>query len=382
MTPSQRHRFAVPDDVHYINCAYMSPLLDSVREAGIDGIDVKRAPWRIATDTFYEPLDEIRRLAARLVGAPAANVAISPAVSYGVAIAANATQLRREQNVVLPDEEFPSVVYAWRERCKAAGAELRLVPRPERPEGQGAAWNRRLLEAIDSRTAVVSLSSVHWTDGTVFDLEAIGVRAREVDATYIVDGTQSVGALPFDFAAVRPDLLVCAGYKWLMGPYGMGVAVFGERLMDAAPLEFNWIARKDSRDFSNLVNYTDEFQPGACRFDVGERSNFVLVPMLTAALRQVLAWGTESIQAHCGRLAERLEGLLSDTPLRMSTPPDSAGHLFGITGFDVGSLDAVQAVLARRNVFVSVRGGTVRVSPHLYNNDADIDSLAGALIDS
>ena len=136
----------------------------------------------------------------------------------------NATKLRRGQNVVVPGEEFPSVVYAWRERCRAVGAQMRTVSRPEEHEDQGAAWNQRLLESIDAHTAAVSLSSAHWTDGTVFDLEAIGARAREVGAAFIVDGTQSVGALAFDFSSVRPDMLVCAGYKWLMGPYSLGVA--------------------------------------------------------------------------------------------------------------------------------------------------------------
>ena len=113
-----------------------------------------------------------------------------------------------------------------------------------RPEGGGArAWNERLLEAIDRRTAVVNLSSVHWTDGTRYDLAAIGERAREVGALLVVDGTQTVGAEPFDFAALAPDLLVCAGYKWLLGPYQIGFAAVGQRLREARPFEHHWSNR-------------------------------------------------------------------------------------------------------------------------------------------
>ena len=379
MITSQRHKFSIPSDVHYINCAYMSPLLKQAEQVGTRGIRMKSTPWRIGVETFYEPLEELRRLAGRLTNAPADQVAVIPAVSYGIAIAAKATTLCRGQSVVIPGEEFPSVVYAWRERCRDTGARMRMVSRPEKREGQGAAWNQRLLDSIDAHTAVVSLSSAHWTDGTIFDLEAISSRAREVGAVFIVDGTQTVGALAFDFSSVQPDLLVCAGYKWLMGPYSLGVAVFGERFLDAEPLEHNWIARKNSEDFANLVNYRDEFQPGARRFDVGERSNFVLVPMLTAGLEQVLEWGPPAVQDYCQQLGEQLENLLEGSQLRMTPASERAAHLFGIRNVDRAALPSIQRELERRNVYVSLRGDAVRVSPHLYNDEADIAALAEAI---
>ncbi len=380
MIECQRQKFRVPSDVHYINCAYMSPLLKEVEEVGIESVRMKSAPWRIGVEAFYEPLEKLRRQAGRLINAPAEQVAVVPAVSYGIAIAANATELSREQNVVIPSEEFPSIVYAWRERCRAIGAEMRMVPRPEKHEQQGAAWNQQLLEAIDARTGVVALSSAHWTDGTVFDLRAIGTRAREVGAAFIVDGTQSVGALEFDFSSVKPDMLVCAGYKWLMGPYSLGVAVLGERFLSAEPLEHNWIARENSQDFANLVNYRDEFQPGARRFDVGERSNFVLVPMLSKALEQVLEWGPATVQEYCRRLGKQLEGLLAGSQFRMTAESERAAHLFGIRGVDRATMPSIQKALERRNVYVSLRGDAVRVSPHLYNDESDIAALAEALI--
>ena len=380
MIASQRQRFCIPSDVHYINCAYMSPLLKQVEDVGVESVRMKSAPWQIGVDAFFEPLEELRRLAGRLVSAPADRVAVIPAVSYGIAIAANAIELGRGQNVVIPDEEFPSVVYAWRERCRTTGTEMHVVSRPEQHERQGATWNQRLLESIDARTAAVALSSVHWTDGTVFDLQAIGARAREVGAAFIVDGTQSVGALEFDFSSIKPDLLVCAGYKWLMGPYSLGVAAFGERLLDAQPLEHNWIARENSQDFANLVNYRDEFQPGARRFDVGERSNFVLVPMLSKALEQVLEWGPAAVQAYCQQLGKQLEGLLAESQFRMTGASERAAHLFGIRGADRATLPSMQKALEHRGVYVSLRGDAIRVSPHLYNDASDIAALAEAIL--
>ena len=380
MIVCQRENFRVQTDVHYLNCAYMSPLLKRVERVGVDSVRMKSAPWRIGVDMFYEPLEKLRGRFGRLINAPADHVALIPAVSYGIAIAANATELRRGQNVVIPGEEFPSTVYAWRERCRAVGADVRMVERPANPKNQGTAWNQRLLESIDARTAAVALSSTHWTDGTVFDLHAIGARAREVGAMFIVDGTQSVGARAFDFSSVKPDMLVCAGYKWLMGPYSLGVAVLGERLLDAEPLEHNWIARENSEDFANLVSYRDEFQPGARRFDVGERSNFVLVPMLSEALEQVLEWSPAAVQEYCQRLGKQLESLLAGSRFRMTAASERADHLFGIRGVERAAMPSIEKELEQRNVYVSLRGDAIRVSPHLYNDQADIEALAEALL--
>ena len=380
MTSSQRELFSIPDHVHYVNCAYMAPLMKSVEAAGMEGVRAKSAPWDISVDDFFEPGEEVRRLTGRLINAPAESVALTPAVSYGTAIAAHAITLRTGQNVVVPAEEFPSVVYGWRDRCKRDGAEMRIVPRPEGENGAGAAWNLRLLEAIGGDTAVVALSAVHWTDGTRFDLAALGARAREVGALFIVDGTQSVGALPFDFAAVQPDLLLCAGYKWMLGPYSLGVTVVGERLRGAEPFEHNWANREGAEDFARLVHYRDGYQPGARRFDVGERANFALIPMLRAALEQILEWGVDSIQDYCAGLGRQLEASLADSPYRMAPVEERGHHLFGITVPHPEALPRIQEEMRRRKVFVSLRGDAIRVSPHLYNDEADMAALAEALL--
>ena len=380
MIASQRYQFSIPDDVHYLNCAYMSPLSKRAEAAGMAGLQSKTAPWKIDVEQFYGPSEELRRLADRLVNAPADQIAVTPAVSYGIAIATNAMTLRTGQNVVVPAEEFPSVVYGWRERCRVAGGSMRTVARPAKVDGQGAAWNERLLDAIDAETGVVALTAAHWTDGTLFDLIAIGARAREVGAVFIVDGTQSVGALPFDFTQVRPDLLVCAGYKWLMEPYSLGITVVGERFLDAMPFEHNWITRQGSADFANLVHYQDEYQPGARRFDMGERSNFILTPILNTALEQVLEWTPAVVQAYCAALGQQLESLLDGSPYRINAASERASHLFGIRNLDPSATPRIQQALQRRNVHVSLRGDAVRVSPHLYNTETDIEALAEALL--
>ena len=373
----QHDLFSLPEDQHYLNCAYMSPLLKTVEAAGITGLRRKANPAGLSPNDFFDEADQLRTLFAQLVHTTANRVALVPAVSYGIAIASQNVQLHSGQSVVIPGEEFPSNVYAWMTQCQHTGATLRFVERP-RAESAAGTWNTRLLEAIDQNTAVVTLSTVHWTDGTPFDLEQIGQRARDVGAVFIVDGTQSIGAMPFDFTQVQPDLLVCAGYKWLFGPYQYCFAVVGDRLLEAEPFEHNWITRKNSQDFSALINYQTEYQPGAQRFDAGERSNFILVPMLLEALTQLEKWGIANIQAYCTELSTGLAEALQDSPYRIAS--ECSAHLFGVRVADAEQIPAILAELRRRQVYVSQRGTSIRVSPHVYNTADDMHALAEALL--
>lgn len=292
----QRGVFSLPANLHYLNCAFMSPLPQVVEEAGVRGMLRKRNPSLLQPDDFFRESEEVRRLFAGLINAPdPSSIAILPSVSYGIGVAAQNTPVESGQNIVLLHEQFPGNVYGWRRLAWENGAEIRMV-RPRDGESRGRIWNERILEAIDSATAVVALAPVHWTDGTAFDLAAIGAKAREVGAALVVDGTQSIGALPFDVQALKPDALIVASYKWLLGPYSIGVGYFGSRYLDGLPLEETWIAREGSEDFKGLVDYQDGYQPGAVRFDVGERSNFILVPMVVAALRLLHEWRPERIQ--------------------------------------------------------------------------------------
>jgi selenocysteine lyase/cysteine desulfurase len=375
----QREAFSLPPDLHYLNCAYMSPLPNSVEEEGIRGMVRKRDPSSLASEDFFQEAQELRRLFASLVNAPDPDsIAIMPSVSYGIGIAAQNTSLASGQNIVLLHEQFPGNVYGWRRLAWERGAQIRMVG-PGNNRSRGRTWNERLLESIDVNTGVVALAPVHWTDGTLFDLEAVGARAKEVGAALVVDGTQSVGALPLDVQELQPDALIVAGYKWLLGPYSIGVGYFGSRYLDGVPLEETWIAREGSQDFQALVDYKNGYQAGAVRFDVGERSNFILVPMLVAALRLVLEWGPERIQAYArdlGRdLLEEAEGL----GYLIEEPRYRVAHLFGIRMPEGVALDRLKEALQRENVSTSLRGSALRVSPHVYNDEGDAEALRRAL---
>ncbi len=375
----QREVFGLPDDLHYLNCAYLSPLPRVSEEAGIRGMGRERVPTNIEASDFFTGCDEIRWRFARLVDAEdPSRIAVIPSASYGVATAARNLAVERGQNIVLLHEQFPGNVYAWQRRVADSGAEIRTVVPPDEVT-RGAAWNERIIESIDESTAVVTLPHVHWTDGTVFDLVAIGRRAREVGAALVIDGTQSVGALPFDVREIQPDALIVAAYKWLLGPYSTAVAYLGPRFDGGIPLEETWLGRDGSEDFKGLVDYQSEYQPGVVRFDMGQRANFILLPMLQASLDLILEWTPEAIQDYCKRLMSPL--VEASVSLGFSVERDEwrADHLFGLRMPEGLDLDTLEAELESRKIYVSLRGSALRVSPHVFNDEGDVGALIEAL---
>lgn len=383
MLACQKTLFALPDGLHYLNGAYMSPQLRAAEAAGATGLAVKNDPTRFTAAHFFDAAEGVRERFARLVGATdPGRVAVIPAASYGLSTVARNVPLAAGQTVVVVAEQFPSNVYPWRRLAAETGATLRTVAAPEGAARRGEAWNAALVDAIDASTALVAVPHVHWADGTRFDLAAVGAAARAGGAAFVVDGTQSVGALPFSVAELQPDALVCGAYKWLLGPYGSGLAYIGERFDGGVPLEENWIGRAGSEDFGGLVQYRDAYQPGARRYDVGERSDPVKLPMLTVALDQLLAWTPEAVQAYASRLADTIAEGAAGLGYTAEAPSGRAGHLFGLRPPPGTDLAAVAGVLAARRVVVSVRGDALRVSPSVYNDDADVEALLRALAEA
>ena len=381
MLACQKSHFTLPAELHYLNCAFMAPLARAVRAEGIVGIDRRATPHLIRPRDFFEESDLVRCLFSRVVNAPDPNrIAILPSVSYGLATVARNVHATSGDNIVVLQEQFPSNVYTWRRLCADRGLTLRTVPPPPHQDGGRAVeWNARVLTAIDRRTAVVALPQLHWTDGTRFDLERIGQRARECGALFVVDGTQSVGALPFDIQQIRPDALVCAGYKWLLGPYSVGLAYYGRAFDDGTPLEEGWIARRDSEAFADLVRYRDDYQGAAVRYDVGERSNFTLLPMLASALKLVLRWTVPAIQEYCRSLTSEVTQILRERGYWVEDDSWRGAHLFGVRPSNSVNPAVLAERLHARHVSVSLRGDAIRVSPNVYNDAGDVEALLDAL---
>ncbi len=378
MLPDQRHIFDIPADIAYYNCAQMSPLMNAVRAAGHEGVDIKGQPWRIAIPDFFTLSESTRGKFARLVHAEADDIAIIPSVSYGLATAAANLAIRPGEHILCLEEQFPSNVYIWRRLARENGGEVRMIPRAAARHYGHTDWTPAILDAMDDKTAIVALPHCQWTDGALIDIETIGRQTRRLGAALVVDITQSGGALPFDVQAVRPDFMVCATYKWLLGPYSLGFLYAAPACQNGRALEENWISREDSEDFARLVDYKDGYQPGARRYDMGERSNFHLMPMASAALEQILAWGVGNIAATLAAKTASLARRAESLGLESAPPELRAGHYLGLRpkgGFPPGLLQK----LAADGVFVSIRGSAMRVTPHLYNTAEDEDRLMASL---
>jgi selenocysteine lyase/cysteine desulfurase len=373
MIPSQRELFDIPEDVAYFNCAYTAPLLLGAKKAGQAALEAKSSPWSITPNDFFTTIEANRELFGRIIGSAPDNIAIIPAVSYGLALAARNLPVSRGQNIVVLAEQFPSNIYAWRRLAEEKGAVVKTVSRPE----QGN-WTRAVLAAIDKDTAIAALPPCHWTDGTVLDLVEIGKKCRENGSALSIDGIQSLGALPFSVAEVMPDFLAAAAHKWLLGPYGFGFCYVAPKWHNGVPLEENWLNRSGSQDFSRLVQYQDEYQPGARRFDMGGASSFILAPIAAAAMRQLLEWGIEGISETLQVITDTIGDWASRKGFKVADNADRVPHIIGLS-MPEGLSGSLAPKLAEKRVYVSIRGSSIRISPHLYNTPGDIDRLLSSL---
>ncbi len=371
----QRELFDIPEDVAYFNCAYMSPLPRRSVEAGERGLRRKTRPWEIRPPHFFDESERAREVFAQLIGAQPGDVAIVPSVSYGIDVAAANVAISRGDRIVVLEEQFPSNVYPWRRLAQARDAQIVTVARPEDYD-----WTPRVLDAMGPASAVVALPAVHWTDGSRIDLVAVGRRCREIGAQLVLDITQSLGAAPFAVSDIQPDWLACATYKWLLGPYSLGFLYASPAAQDRAPIENGWIAREGSQDFAGLVRYRDEFDSGARRYDVGERANFALLPAAITSLEQIDEWGVDGIAASLESVTDRIASEVARLDLVPVPRERREAHLMGVR-FPSGLPDGLVERFAERRVYVSIRGDSVRIAPHLFNNERDVDRLLEVLAD-
>ncbi|MBB4633330.1 aminotransferase class V-fold PLP-dependent enzyme [Sphingosinicella soli] len=371
--PCQRDRFEIPRDVAYLNCAYMSPLARDVTEAINKGAALKTAPWTYTPADFFAHTEALRTRFAALAGGRPDDFALVPSVSYGLAVAARNLPLRPGQEIIVLADQFPSNLYVWREHATAQGARIVTVTR-----GDGEAWTPAVLAAIGPDTGIVAVPNCHWADGGFVDLDAVGAACRKAGAALALDLTQSIGALPFDAGRVQPDFMVAACYKWGMGPYGTAMLYVAPKHQGGTPIEHNWMNRGGSEDFSRLVDYRDDFQPGARRFDMGEKSNPPQVMGAAAAIDMLIGWGVANIAETLGARNLALGEAARGIGLLAPDPATRAPHFLSL-GFPGDVPAGLPERLARENVFVSLRGRSLRVTPHLYNDDTDCDRLIAVL---
>jgi selenocysteine lyase/cysteine desulfurase len=378
MLPSQRALFDIPREVSYLNAAAFGPLPHTAREAGERGAARKSRPWELkdwATGARAQS-ERARAAAARLIGAEPDDVAVISSISYGIATAGRVLPVPRGNRVLVLQDDHSSPVLEWLGRAKLQGFEVETVPRPE--DGD---WTRAVLAAIARpgapKLAVTSISSVHWSDGGLVDLERVATATRAAGAALVVDATHHAGIMPIDVRRLDPDFLVFPTYKWVLGPYGRAFLYVAKRWQDGVPLEQTGSGRKAMDSTASPYMRDIGYVANARRFDMGERDFFITLEMAAIGMELVADWGTEAITERLSMLTGRLAEGLPNAGVTVSPAHLRAPHVLSLS-FPDGMPQELPERLAAENVFVSPRLGRLRISPHVYNDEADVDRFLQA----
>lgn len=363
----QKELFEVPDGVTYLNAAYMGPLLKTSAAIGEKAMRKKLTPWALPISDFFDPPNRFYQLAADLIDARPSDVAIIPSVSYGTAIAAKNIKVNAGQNIVVMADQFPSNVYCWRTLAEEKGANIVTVPWPENGD-----WTTAILDSIDEDTALVATANAHWTNGSYIDLVTVGKKVSSVNAALVLDLTQSLGVTPFSVKDVDPDYMVVGAYKWLLGPYSIGFLYAAPRNQNGHPIEESWLSRKGAEDFTRLVDYQEDYEEGARRYDMGEKSNFINVAIAIDAFEFFQKHGVDAISSYIKSLTDYIAAEARKIGLGVEEDKHRVPNLIGIN-FKEGVPKNVPEALAQKNVYVSIRGDSIRIAPHVYNDKADVD---------
>lgn len=378
----QKNLFSLKPGIHYLNCAYKAPLLKSAEDASIKALIRERNPADISEEDFFTEVSQVRESFGNIVNCNSANVALIPSAAYGFSSVLHNVKPKKSGNAITIRDEFPSGFFSLKRWCVTNNNELIIVEPDIHLNCVGENWNNKIIDTIDKNTSIVLISSVHWMNGLKFDLKRIGEKCAMVGAKFIVDGTQSVGALPLDVKDCKINALICTSYKWLFGPYSLGLAYIDDEFENGVALEETWMNRKNSKNFSRLQEYESAYQPGAGRYNVGEASNFILMPILKEGLKQISLWGDAEIQKYCKKLIEPLVEYFSTLQIELENEKYFANHLFSPRLPE--EIDKVQLKksLQRNNVIISLRGEFNRISVNVFNDNLDITKLIESIEDS
>lgn len=373
-----RANFDIPREICYLNAAYMTPQPRCVLDAAIRGATRRAQPWNITPHDFFVEVENLRAAFARQVACSPDNIAIVPSASYGVSSAANNLATTTGGVILALEDQFPSNYYAWRRQALASGAEIHVVGKVP-----GQSWSDALLEAIelhDRRIEIATLEGHHWSSAEFVDLESVIPALRDVGARVVLDLTQSIGAYPVDITRLAPDFMVAAGYKWQFCPYGVAFLYVDEQYFDGVPIEEAWMSRDGAEDFSRLAEFTDRYQPGARRFDMGGKSTFSNIAGALAALQLLDDWGIGTISETLTATNGRIAGMLAGHGFDVVAAEHRAPHFQGARLPDTDPRK-LAALLIDNGVYASVRGDHLRIAPHLYTDEEDLarlDEVLGA----
>jgi selenocysteine lyase/cysteine desulfurase len=377
MLPSQRALFDIPREVCYFNAAGWSPLPLAVQEAGRAGVARKGRPWLIDQAFAADQHERARSAAARLIHADPRDVALISSIAYGVATAAKGLVVPAGSRVLVLQDDHSSPVLEWMTRASGGGFTVEVVRRP----GNGD-WTEAVVAAVERRGAapvtLASISSVHWSDGGIIDLDRVGAALRAQGAALLVDATHGAGVLAMDVRALDPDFVIFPTYKWLLGPYGRAFLYVAKRHQDKVPLEQTSYGRRSVRAEQSTYLADTTYVADARRFDMGERDHFISLEMASIGMEMMAAWGNAVVVERLAMLTARLADGLREADVVIPESRMRAPHILSL-GFPGGMPAGLIERLAAEGIYVAPRLGRMRISPHVYNDEEDVDRFVAAL---
>jgi selenocysteine lyase/cysteine desulfurase len=371
MLPCQRTLFDIPREVCFFNAATYSPLPIAVQEAGRAAVARKGQPWKLPADFQPQQYERARKAAAALIGADSVDVSLIPSVGYGVSTAGKVLTIPRGSRVLVLQDDHTSPVLEWMSRAEAGGFAVETVKQPA--DGD---WTSAVMAAIDRSgaepLALVSISSVHWSDGGALDMARIATAAKAKGSALLVDATHDVGIRHIDVKTLDPDFLIFPTYKWVLGPYGRAFMYVAKRHQHGVPLEQTAPARKAVSAEDTVYFRDTAYAEGARRYDMGERDHFISMEMAAIGMEMMAGWGDAPIRARLAMLTDKLADGLANTGVQVMDRKLRAPHVLSLY-FPKGMATDLPKKLAAENVYAAPRLGRLRISPHVYNDEQDVE---------
>jgi selenocysteine lyase/cysteine desulfurase len=360
-----REQFPITKNKAFLNHAAQSPLpkpvADAVRRFADDfsNFGTTSIEWNDGGKPFF----------AKLIQAKPEEIAFVENTSVGLNIAANVLNCPHGSKIVTTDLEYPSVVYPWLR--KSLGVKVHYVKNVD-----GKILVEDVEKAVDDKTIAIAVSHVEYVNGFRHNLRALSEIAHEHGAYLIVDAIQSAGAMQIDVKKDNVDFLTTACYKWLLSPPGAGYLYVKDELIEKLEPPFvGWASVKqevfDTIDFWDIWNL--RLSETASRFEIGSPS-YVSLTGAAEALKMLLNVGVENIQERILRLTDHLIESVKSLGLKLQTPEEPQ-YRSGVVNFKIDNPKEVAESLNRKGIVVSARAHGLRVSPHFYNTEEEIDKL-------
>jgi selenocysteine lyase/cysteine desulfurase len=378
MTNWQDEWFSFGDAV-YMDVAAQGPMTRAAIEAVGRSLEAKQTPHRYSDASYFEAPNRARASLARLVGGRPEEIALTTGASAGATAIANGLQWHAGDEVITSAGEFPLQYTTWGPLAERERVSLRVVA----PSGRFLTADD-VVAAITPRTKLVSLSLVRFDDGSLLDAPTVAAACHAHGALLCLDVSQCCGALPIDVAALGADFLTSAGYKWLLSPYGTGFFWMNLNHLDRfRPGPFYWLAMEGAENFSALNLSDPKPSRSARRWDAPEWAS--AFNMNLAGFDASLAWVERArpdvVRTHNAGLIDRMYARMPTDVVEAASPLDAARRgPFGC--LQAGTAERTRTLydaLRRQHIVVSLRQGKIRVSPHLFNTEADIDRLVDVI---